>query len=62
MAKYKVGDKVRIIGNASRHSFRIGEIVTLADIVGSSNFYKNRCGVLQFAFDSDVTPYKEKSK
>ena len=29
MSKFKVGDKVRVVGNTNRHGYKIGDVVTL---------------------------------
>ena len=61
-SKPKVGDKFVIVGNTCHHNFRIGEIVTCDTIIRRTKFYQNSDGMLQFVDDSDVKPYKEKSK
>jgi len=35
MSKFKVGDKVRIVGNTNMHKFDIGDTVTLEDFINS---------------------------
>ena len=61
-SKPKIGDKFVIVGNTCHHNFRIGEIVTCDTIIRRTKFYQNSDGMLQFVDDSDVKPYKEKSK
>ena len=58
----KIGDKFVIVGNTCHHNFRIGEIVTCDTIIRRTKFYQNSDGMLQLVDDSDVKPYKEKSK
>lgn len=61
-SKPKMGDKFVIVDDLSGHGFPIGEIVTLYYFRKDYSLYMNRCGRKQWIYDSDVKPYKEKSK
>ena len=61
-SKPKVGDKFVIVDDLSGHGFPIGEIVTLYYFRKDYSLYMNRCGRKRWIYDSDVKPYKEKSK
>lgn len=61
-SKPKIGDKFVIVGKSLCHWFDIGETVTLIRIAPGCNRYENSCGLVQWVYDSDVKPYKEKSK
>ena len=61
-SKPKMGDKFVIVDDLSGHGFPIGEIVTLYYFRKDYSLYMNRCGRKRWIYDSDVKPYKEKSK
>ena len=61
-SKPKMGDKFVIVDDLSGHGFPIGDIVTLYYFRKDYSLYMNRCGRKQWIYDSDVKPYKEKSK
>lgn len=61
-SKPKMGDKFVIVDDLSGHGFPIGEIVTLYYFRKDYSLYMNRYGRKQWIYDSDVKPYKEKSK
>lgn len=58
----KVGDRFVIVGRSSFHMFSIGETVRLIRICEQGKRYENCRGRGQWVCDSDVKPYKEKSK
>lgn len=61
-SKPKMGDKFVIVDDLSGHGFPIGEIVTLYYFRKDYSLYMNRYGRKRWIYDSDVKPYKEKSK
>lgn len=61
-SKPKMGDKFVIVDDLSGHGFPIGEIVTLYYFRKDYSLYMNRYGRRRWIYDSDVKPYKEKSK
>ena len=53
--KFKIGDKVRIVGNECGHQFKIGEIVTIQDVQRSD--YKATNGHdFWFVIDDELEP------
>lgn len=60
--KPKIGDKFVITSLSCYPAARVGEIVTLYNIIGSVKLYKASDGALLIIHDCNVKPYKEKSK
>lgn len=58
----KIGDKFVVVGDLSGHEFPIGDIVTLCRVCNSWRLCMNQYGRKRWIYDSDVKPYKEKSK
>lgn len=55
MSKFKVGDRVRIVGDVSWHQFMIGEFVTVDDAYLDTGFYaKDKNGVLWYVSNVDA--------
>lgn len=61
-SKPKIGDKFVITSLSCYPAARVGEIVTLYNIIGSVKLYKASNGALLIIHDCSVKPYKEKSK
>lgn len=67
MAKFKVGDKVKIVGNSSGHQFEIGEIVYILK-VHRSNYSAGRYRIDNTIFDwwfvkqDDIVPFNSTAK
>lgn len=61
-SKPKVGDKFVITSLSYSPAARVGEIVTLYNIIDSVKLYKASDGALLIIHDCNVKPYKETSK
>lgn len=61
-SKPKIGDKFVVTSLSCYPSARVGEIVTLYDVIGSVKLYKASDGALLIIHDCNVKPYKETSK
>lgn len=67
MAKFKVGDKVKIVGNSSGHMFEIGEAVYILKC-NRSNYSAGRCRIDNAPFDwwfvgkDDIVPFNSTAK
>lgn len=67
MAKFKVGDKVKIVGNSSGHQFEIGEIVYILKVRRSSySAGRHRIGNNPFdwwfVMQDDIAPFNSTAK
>jgi hypothetical protein len=58
----KIGDKFVITSLFCYPAARVGEIVTLYNIIGSVKLYKASDGALLIIHDCNVKPYKENAK
>lgn len=61
-SKPKIGDKFVVTSLSCYPAARVGEIVTLYNIIGSVKLYKDSDGELMIIHDCNVKPYKETSK
>ena len=67
MAKFKVGDKVKIVGDTSGHQFRIGEIVYILKVY-RNNYSAGRHRIDNNPFDwwfvgkDDIAPFNSTAK
>lgn len=67
MAKFKVGDKVKIVGNRSGHQFGIGEIVYILKVHRrnySAGRHRIDNNILDwwFVMQDDIAPFNSTAK